>query len=689
MAEQASHLHLVPPPPERPAPQRQALGAILLGMRAVSPARLLDAVAIAREGGLPLAEVLAARGWVGEAALLAAQAQCRGLEVVDPVAIGADAGLVAAFGADRCLRELMVPLRRGGAVTVIATARPDRWAGRAALPTGTRVALVLASEDAVRAAIEAVAGNAMAHRAERRVAAAESCRAGLPAGAAPALAAALLAGLAGAMLWPAATFAALFGWALATLVLQAALKAAALVSVLAAPRTAVADVPPAKALPVISVMVPLLDEDDIAPRLVRRLARVDYPRERLDVLLVVEAADTRTRAVLAGHALPPWMRVVVVPDGPLRTKPRALNYALGFCRGSVVGVWDAEDAPARGQLRAVAAQFARSAPEVACLQGILDFYNCRHNWLTRCFAIEYAAWFRVVLPGLARLGLVVPLGGTSVFLRRDALEAVGGWDAHNVTEDADLGLRLARHGLRTELIDSTTEEEPNGRALPWIRQRSRWLKGYAMTWAVHMRDPARLWRELGPWRFAGVQVLFLATLSQFVLAPLLWSLWLLTLGWPHPLAAVLPPAGLHAVLATFAAAELVNLAVCLRGLRGRGHWHLIKWVPTLHLYFPLGAVASYRALWDAVRRPFHWEKTRHGLLDASVHAAPGTGAAPFLLTGPTFPAPAAPPRTRPVLVWSAPRARFLPRPAPARAASAARLAAERPGIEFQTSFECF
>ena len=154
----------------------------------------------------------------------------------------------------------------------------------------------------------------------------------------------------------------------------------------------------------------------------------------------------------------------------------------------------------------------------AC-KGCLISITPRVNWLSRCFTIEYATWFRVILPGLARMGLPIPLGGTTLFFRRTILDRLGGWDAHNVTEDADLGIRLARHGYRTELIPTTTYEEANCRPWPWVRQRSRWLKGYAVTWAVHMRNPARLWRDLGPWRFFGVQVLFVGTLSQFITAP--------------------------------------------------------------------------------------------------------------------------------------------------------------------------
>ena len=271
----------------------------------------------------------------------------------------------------------------------------------------------------------------------------------------------------------------------------------------------------------------------------------DYPADLLDVILVVEADDQITRDALARSELPLWMRVITVPNGSVKTKPRALNHALDYARGAIVGIYDAEDAPDPDQLQKVVAQFQRSGPEVACLQGVLDYYNPHTNWLSRCFTIEYAGWFRLILPGIARMGLVVPLGGTTLFFRRSVLEELGAWDAHNVTEDADLGLRLARHGYRTDLVATTTHEEANCRTVPWIKQRSRWIKGYMMTWAVHMRRPGLLWRQLGPWRFVGVQVLFLGTIAQFLLAPVLWSLALVPLGVAHPALAVLPLSLIH------------------------------------------------------------------------------------------------------------------------------------------------
>jgi glycosyltransferase XagB len=367
--------------------------------------------------------------------------------------------------------------------------------------------------------------------------------------------------------------------------------------------------------PIVSIIVALYREGDIVARLVRRLARLDYPEELLDVILAVEAEDHVTRDALAAAELPRWMRVVVVPEGAVKTKPRALNHALDYARGAIIGVYDAEDAPDPDQLRQVVARFQRSGPEVACLQGVLDYYNPRTNWLSRCFTIEYAGWFRLILPGIARLGLVVPLGGTTLFFRREVLEVLGGWDAHNVTEDADLGIRLARHGYRTELIATVTEEEANCRALPWVKQRSRWIKGYMMTWAVHMRAPGLLWRQLGPRAFLGFQVMFLGTIAQFLLAPLLLSFMVVPFGIAHPLFAVLPKSAAWTMAGIFILSEIANLMIGMIGTSRTRHGLSLWWVPTMKLYFPLASLAAYKALVELATKPFFWDKTTHGLFD--------------------------------------------------------------------------
>ncbi|SFE49952.1 glycosyltransferase [Shimia marina] len=383
-------------------------------------------------------------------------------------------------------------------------------------------------------------------------------------------------------------------------------------------------------LPKISVLVPLFHETEIATALIRRLTQLTYPRALLDVILVLEEKDRLTRATIARTRLPSWMRVVQVPAGSgITTKPRALNYALPFCKGRIIGIWDAEDAPAPDQLEQVAAAFAHAPPEVACVQGVLDFYNPYTNWMSRCFTLEYAAWFRLILPALCKMGFAIPLGGTTVFLRRDVLEAVGGWDSHNVTEDADLGIRLARHGYRAIMLASTTHEEANCRPIAWIRQRSRWLKGYMATYLVHMRAPHKLLAELGLRQFLGFQILFLCTISQFLIAPLFWSFWLALFGAPHLLAETLPASALSGIAALLLLAGLINGLVWICAANRCQRPRLWVWSLTMALYFPLATAAAYKGLIEMIVAPFYWDKTSHGkTTEATQHDLPSQETAP-------------------------------------------------------------
>ncbi len=719
--------------PRRAGPGRRPLGQILMDMKAVEPGNMLKAIALRDHEDARIGDILLTHGWVSDADLMAALSIQWGAKTVDLVAEPPDARLADRLGPEFCLAHGLLPWRRVGGATVLATARPEEFArARAALPAGFgSVIMALSPERDIHAALIAMRQTALVRKAETRVPETESCRALDMGRSARMVAGALGLIAAGLVALPGLTFALLALWAVLTLLAFTTLKAAAFAAeVRGRAREALRPRPPQTVparLPVVSVMVPLFREDDIAPRLIRRIGRIDYPKELLDVLLVVEEDDLATQQALSRRTLPRWMRVVTVPRGPIRTKPRALNYALDFCRGSIVGIWDAEDAPDPGQIRTVVTRFAVAPPEVVCLQGILDFYNARHNWITRCFAIEYAVWFRTLLPGLARLGLVVPLGGTTLFFRRKALEDLGGWDAHNVTEDADLGLRLARHGYRTEVIDTVTEEEPNSRPLAWIRQRSRWQKGFAITWASHMRSPRRLWRDLGPKRFLAVQVMLLGSVSQALLAPVLWTFWALTLGLAHPLAGALPGWVMTLLAALFAVAEMITLAAGLWATRGPQHRHLMKWVPTLHLYVPLASFSAWKALQECVTRPFYWDKTAHGV----VAARPGeTELLPVLILSEPFHVPAAlpgavvpfptpaavkarlhlsvpacgagepadPPARRPAglreLTLVSGGASDLPAGGPERmpyvlGSTIAAFALDRPGIEFQPSFEGF
>ncbi len=598
------------------SPPRSDLGAMLVSRGLLSAGDLSRARAMLPGRDLSLEDVLRSHRMVDEQLLGEALALRHEAQFFARSSLVPDVRLIDQLGPAFCLREKILPLFRAGAEAVVVTTNPDRFdelRERVSAAIGP-VRMAVAAPSTIERALLTVRQRALARAAEVRAPEQHSSRGRLSVMLAWVLVIAVLCAAGLTFAAPSTAFAALAGWSIMTLVATAALKAAATIATLRRRHApCVSDtVTPLTRAPVVSILVPLFREREIASRLIERLARIDYPVELLDILLVVEESDTITQRTIARTRLPTCMRQVVVPLGQVQTKPRALNYAIDFCRGSIIGVYDAEDRPDPAQIRDVVDAFAMRGPEVACLQGILDYYNARQNWLSRCFTVEYATWFRVVLPGLARMGLVVPLGGTTLFFRRAALEALGGWDAHNVTEDADLGLRLARHGYRTELIETVTQEEANCRAWPWVRQRSRWLKGYAMTYAVHMRDPVRLWRELGPLRFLGVQVTFLGTLSQFALAPVLWSFWLLMLGLPHPFAGA-PELLLWSLVATFLLTEILNIVAGCIGVSQASHRWLIPWVPALHFYYPLGALAAWKGLLELVFRPFYWDKTQHGI----------------------------------------------------------------------------
>jgi glycosyltransferase XagB len=598
------------------------LAKILVQRGHVSHAQILRARTLQQSEAGDLGDILLAQRALTETQLLDALAQqymttCLPADRIDP-----DPRLIDRLGAHRCLALMCLPLRCAGGVTLVATTRPGRLLRERAQIEAVlgRIAIGLIPEQALHTALLHHRRGKLRDWAETCVAEADSCRslgsrwmrAGMGGIGGTVLGAGLLA--------PSSTLLVLTLLASGVLVLTSLLRLiAAFASVTR--RRASADTPiDLGDKPVITILVPLYKEPETVPRLINRLSRLTWPRHLLDVLLVTEECDALTAQALAQMTLPAWMRVVVVPDAPLRTKPRALNYAMMLARGSLIGVYDAEDAPEPDQLHRVVRAFREGPENLACVQGVLDFYNPKTNWMSRCFTIEYATWFRVILPGIERLGLVVPLGGTTLFFRRDRLEELGGWDAYNVTEDADLGIRLARRGYQTTILETVTYEEACCAPLPWVKQRSRWLKGYAITWMVHMRQPRRLWRDLGPKRFWGFQVQFLGTLVQFALAPLLWSFWLVLLGVDHPLLSGLNQLAFLGFFAVFLLSEATTITLGLIALRARHHRALRFWLPALHVYFPLAVLAVYKALWEVARAPFYWDKTQHGTHGASLDA---------------------------------------------------------------------
>lgn len=571
---------------------------------------------VQRQCDTSLDRILLAEGLAREEDLLTAHARRLASRRLDAAALERAELIETGLDPRILLKHGALVLRDGSGAPRIASDGADSLQRfRALLPRElARARQVIAPRAAIQARIAGQYREALRDMASARTPEEESCRTweGRPGARLRLICAALAVICLFCLLFPVAVFGLLAAWAAITLVVAAGLKLAAFAAAMTAEAARVPETPPAP-LPRVSILVPLFRETEILHALIARLSRLTYPKCLLDVILVLEEADDLTQATLATIDLPPWVRPVVVPDGQPRTKPRAMNYALDFCQGEIIGIFDAEDAPDPDQITRVARQFRTAPRDLACLQGVLDYYNPRQNWLARCFTIEYATWFRTLMPGMARLGLAIPLGGTTLYFRRDALEELGGWDAHNVTEDADLGFRLARHGYRTEMIHTVTEEEANCHAWPWIKQRSRWLKGYMTTYLVHMRRPRLLYQQLGPRKFWGFQAHFVSALSQFLLAPFLWSFWLVLVGLPHPLDPVLPHVAMVGLGSLFLLVEVLNVCIHMSSVSGPRHRHLMAWAPTMHFYAPLGAIAAYKALYELILKPFFWDKTAHGL----------------------------------------------------------------------------
>ena len=369
-------------------------------------------------------------------------------------------------------------------------------------------------------------------------------------------------------------------------------------------------------LPRYTVLVPVFREANVVGGLIEHLRGIDYPPEKLEILLLMEEGDTETIEAARAARPPDLVQFILIPEGTPQTKPRACNVGLLFTSGEYLVIFDAEDLPEPEQLREAVHAFRSGGDDLVCVQGRLNYFNAYENLLTRMFALEYSYWFDYMLPGLDRLGLPIPLGGTSNHFRVDRLRELGGWDAFNVTEDADLGLRASSLGYTVGIIHSTTWEEACSRVWPWIRQRTRWIKGYMQTALVHTRQPVRFARHAGVRGTLGLLLLVAGTPLTFLAAPILWFftiVWATGLGdglhtgnlFPSPLDTL---ALVGFVVGNCSVVALSGLAVVRRRL-----YSLLPFALLAPFYWVLHSISAWRALHQLIRNPWYWEKTPHGL----------------------------------------------------------------------------
>nr|WP_321445756.1 glycosyltransferase family 2 protein [uncultured Cohaesibacter sp.] len=367
--------------------------------------------------------------------------------------------------------------------------------------------------------------------------------------------------------------------------------------------------------PSYTILLPLYKEAAVLTDLIRCLSNLDYPRDKLSIQLLVEADDHETWHALKHLKLPPAFSVVSVPVHGPRTKPKALNYALAFVNSDLVVIYDAEDRPHPLQLKEAAMRMREGGQQLACLQGRLAIDNGAAGFLSRQFAVEYAALFDGFLTFLADKELPVPLGGTSNHFRTNILKDVGGWDPYNVTEDADLGLRLKRLGYRIELLKTETWEEAPEKYPQWIRQRTRWFKGWMQTWLVHMRNPLALWRSLGPASF----FIFQAIIGGMLISALIHPVYILSFGLSF-LAVMMQPESVSPLFWILLSANSLNLLLGYGGAMALSYrkaklryGYGFATILAMPIYSLMMTPAAWRALFQLLDDPHHWEKTDHGL----------------------------------------------------------------------------
>lgn len=381
-------------------------------------------------------------------------------------------------------------------------------------------------------------------------------------------------------------------------------------------------------LPVYTILVPMYKEPDTLPILSSALRRMNYPLSKLDIKLVLEEDDEETIQSAKNLGLEGIFEIIRVPPSHPKTKPKACNYALTFARGEMVTIYDAEDKPEPDQLKKVVAAFRQSPPNTACIQARLNYFNAEENWLTRMFTLEYSLWFDFYLPALEAMKIPIPLGGTSNHFRMEVLRECNAWDPFNVTEDADLGVRLTQRGYRVGVVNSTTFEEANNHVGNWIRQRSRWIKGYMQTWLVHMRKPVELYRSLGHVGFWGFQFFIGGNILTVLAFPFMLAIYLAWLFTGSSLFDVFfPPAILYMNLFNLILGNGFFIYLNMLGAFKRHNYRLMPFALTVPVYWVLMSVAGFKALWQLIHNPFFWEKTTHGLSQFQ-HHDPDTTANP-------------------------------------------------------------
>lgn len=602
---------------------RGRLGDALIRQGVLSQTHLEQALVLQERWGSRLGDILLAKGWVGAQAFYTALARHYERPFVNLMTDAPDFDLISREDATRYLELLVIPWRREVGRVLVAVADPDDEAvAFARLRFGDDVDFVITSKFDIMWMLQRNANDFFSERSVSRLAQRKPEQSAIEVFTTPQLVGIGLGAitfLSALTIWPVATL--VLVNLLVALILLINFGFRAILIWVAGERRIDVKVTPemVKALndhelPIYTILVPMYKEPDTLPVLTAAIRRMDYPLSKLDIKLILEEDDEETINAAKRLGLEGIFEIIRVPHSLPKTKPKACNYALHFARGEFVTIYDAEDKPEPDQLKKTLCAFYMAPENTACIQARLNYFNANENWLTRMFTLEYSLWFDFYLPALEALRIPIPLGGTSNHFKMGVLREVDAWDPYNVTEDADLGVRITQLGYRVGVVNSTTYEEANNHVGNWIRQRSRWIKGYMQTYLVHMRKPLECYRKLGHVGFWGFQFFIGGTVLSTLIVPWLFGMylfWLVTMS--TVMNVIFPSAVLYMSLANLLLGNGFFIYITALGAFKRGYFSLIPYALTVPAYWILMSIAAYKGLWQLIHNPFFWEKTHHGL----------------------------------------------------------------------------
>ncbi len=600
------------------------IGSILVQHDAVLPQQMEESLDQAARWRMPLSDVLLSKWWLREEVYRRAVACYHALPFIRLSHIRVDKSLLDPKDIDFYLAHLMMPTSRNSDHLVIALTDPgpkslllarQKW--------GSAIEFMITSKNDIIGFVQQEFAKELSHRAVYELAEMDpdmSARTVLSRGQAIFLYSILSLLIAGLAFQPILTIialnAAMTFFYLCSCLFKAVLVIAGSVGQTTSARAIDAQMRQLRDedLPTYTIFVPMFREPNVLPILVRSLRALEYPFAKLDIKIILEEGDLETLTAVQAQRLEPNFEIILVPPSQPQTKPKACNYALPFARGEYLVIYDAEDKPEPDQLRKVVAAFQNASPRTACIQCRLNYFNANENWLTRMFTLDYSLWFDLMLPGLQKLQVPVPLGGTSNHFRTRVLRKLHAWDPFNVTEDADLGIRLAQRKYEVGVIDSTTFEEANCNGRNWIRQRSRWIKGYMQTLLVHSRRPVQLWRTVGPLGTFSLLLFIGGTAFSGLINPLCWAVFLVwILSSASSVSEFFPSALLFFSLFNLIIGNGLFLYLMMIAPYRRKWTGLSPWALTVMGYWVMMSIAAYKALGQLIFNPFYWEKTEHGL----------------------------------------------------------------------------